>query len=511
MKAILIAAVLSLAAISAEGSDSESPPSVPVTRPNIVVILADDLGYGDVHALNPVHGKIPTPCMDKLAAEGMAFTDAHSSSAVCTPTRYGLLTGRYNWRSRLQRGVLVPYDAPLIAKERLTFPEMLRNQGYTTACIGKWHLGWNWPGKKDQTDFTKPVGGGPIEHGFDLYFGVDVPNYPPYCFIEGERTVGIPSLPLPDACFKKHLASNRGIAMPGWKLEAILPTLTDKACAFIHETAKGDKPYFLYLPLTAPHTPMAVTNEWQGKSGLGIYADFVMETDAMIGRVLDAVEKSGLADTTLVILASDNGCSPIANIPHLEAKGHFPSADRRGYKSDAWDGGHRVPLLIRWPGHIKAGASCGQLACLNDLMATCAEINGVNLPENAGEDSVSLLPLLRGGDFPVRVTLIHHSINGQFAIRQGKSKLILCPGSGGWSKPNDAEVRKTNIPAVQLYDMAADPGEKNNLQAKHPDLVRDMTDKLRKIIADGRSTPGMKLKNDVPIHGLPGGKEPVAR
>jgi len=472
----------------------------PTGKPNIVYILCDDLGYGDVHCLNPQRGKIPTPNIDRLASGGMIFTDAHGSSAVCTPSRYGILTGRYNWRSRLQSGVLGPYGESLIAKDRLTVPELLKRNGYATACIGKWHLGWEWPRRGKEMDWSQPIKEGPTTRGFDYYFGTDVPNYPPYCFIENDRTVGIPSVPLPKHLLGNNMASKRGPSLPGWKLEAILPTLADKAGGWIGEQAKASHPFFLYLPLTSPHTPLAVTEEWRGKSGLNRYADYVMETDAMIGRVLEAIDKSGAAGNTLVILASDNGCAPYIGVNDLEAKGHYPSGEFRGYKADAWDGGHHIPCIASWPGTIKPGTRCGQLVCLNDLMATCAEMLGVKLPDNAGEDSVSILPLLHGEDRVVRETLVHHSIQGKFAIREGNWKLLLCGGSGGWGSPNDAAAHKQGLPAVQLYDMSIDIGEKKNLQKEHPEIVAKLTKLLEKYVAEGRSTPGKPQKNDVPVN-----------
>jgi arylsulfatase A-like enzyme len=494
MTIALLALILNTSCIvgAAERKDAD--------KPNIVYILCDDLGYGDVHCLNPDRGKIATPNIDKLATQGMTFTEAHGSSAVCTPSRYGILTGRYNWRSTLQRGVLGPYGPPLIARDRLTVPALLKQHGYDTAAIGKWHLGWEWPGKGKQHDFTQPIAQGPITRGFDYYFGTDVPNYPPYCFIENDHTVGLPTAQLPARLLGHNLASKAGPALPGWKLEEILPTITDKSCAYITDHARTGKPFFLYFALTSPHTPLAPTKEWEGKSGLGRYADFVMETDAMVGRVLDAIDKSGAAGNTLVFLASDNGCAPYIGVKELEAKGHFPSAYFRGYKSDAWDGGHHIPFIARWPEVTKAGSQCAQLVCQNDLMATCAQIIGAKLPDNAGEDSVSLLPLLQGTDQPVRPDLVHHSIEGKFAIREGKWKLLLCPGSGGWGAPNDAAAKKQHLPPVQLYDMAADIGEKNNLQAQHPEIVQRLTKLLEKYVADGRSTPGAPQKNDTLVN-----------
>jgi arylsulfatase A len=471
-------------------------------KPNIVFILADDLGYGDVQCLNPGRGKIPTPNLDRLAAQGVAFTDAHSSSAVCTPTRYGILTGRYNWRSHLQHGVLGVYASPLIAADRLTVPALLKQEGYVTACVGKWHLGWDWPraggGKGNVPDFSQPIAGGPTTRGFDRYFGTDVPNYPPYCFIENDRTVGLPSVPLPKRLFEKNMASQPGPSVPGWSLEAILPTLADKAGEFIREQQKGGRPFFLYLPLTSPHTPLAVTAEWSGKSGLGRYADFVMETDAMIGRVLGAIDE-GTAGNTLVFFASDNGCAPYVGVGEMEAKGHYPSADRRGYKADAWDGGHRIPFMVRWPGVTKPGSRCNQLVCLNDLMATCADLLSVKVPDTAGEDSISILPLLRGENRPVREAVVHHSIAGKFAIRDGRWKLILCAGSGGWGSPKDVEAIKRGLPAVQLYDMTSDVAEEKNVQAEHPDVVARLTQLLEKYVTEGRSTLGAPQKNDAAV------------
>jgi arylsulfatase A-like enzyme len=287
------------------------------------------------------------------------------------------------------------------------------------------------------------------------------------------------------------------------KLDAfshILPTVCDRAIEKIGELAKTGKPFFIYCAPCAPHDPYVPTKEWKGRSGLGDYADYVMETDAEIGRVLDALEKTGQASNTLFVLTSDNGCAPYAGAKGMEAKGHYPSAQFRGYKSDIWDGGHRIPFIVRWPGVVKPGSTCGQMVCEMDFMATCAEITGAKLPENAAEDSVSLLPLLKGKDQPVRSALVHHSYDGNFAIREGKWKLIFCPGSGGWGVPNAAAARKQKLPEVQLYDMTGDEGEQANLQGEHPDIVKRLTANLEKIVADGRSTPGPKLKNDVPVN-----------
>ena len=494
-----------------------------VERPNIVVILADDLGYGDVHCNNPDRGKIATPHIDRLAKQGMRFTDAHTSSGVCSPTRYALLTGRYHWRSRLQAGIVTYLEKPLIAPERLTLAGLLKQQGYRSAAIGKWHLGWDWSISREQRElfaparnepvpkvteahraawrevYSKPIQGGPTTRGFDEYFGTDVPNWPPYAFIHNDRTVGIPSEFLPAALLKGQLASLPGPALADWKLESILPSLGDRACEFIERSAKQPQPFFLYMPLTAPHTPIAVNAEWQGKSGLNRYADFVMETDAVVGRVLAALEKSGVSEKTLVIFTSDNGCSPLAQIPELQRLGHFPSGPLRGHKTDAWEGGHRVPFIVRWPSVVRPDSRCDQLAHQADLMATFADLLSVKLPDNAGEDSVSLLPLFRGDSKPIREHAVSHSSTGLASLRKGTWKIIFGSGprtEGGAARKKSASGDDT---PGQLYDLATDLGETINLWSKQPALVAELTETMTRIVNSGRSTPGPQQANDVPV------------
>ncbi len=494
------------------------------------------MGYGDASCLNP-KGRIKTPNIDRMAGEGMMFTDAHSSSAVCSPSRYSMLTGRYNWRSTLQKGIVGVYGEPLIAADRLTVPGFLKQHGYHTACIGKWHLGQGWDfeiakdtfcpnsnyGAPDteadsrreatpaervawQKAFSKQTTGGPTTRGFDYYFGVDIPNWPPYCFIENNRTVGIPSEWLPERLLGDNQASIAGPSMPYWHFEQLLPTWAKKAEGYIKERAAADEPFFLYLPMTSPHTPLSVNKPFIGKSGLdNLYADLVIETDDVFGRVLNYLEKHGVADNTLVIFASDNGCAHYIGAREdgrgncesaMEPQGHFPSGPYRGYKSDAWDGGHRIPCIARWPGVIDPGSTCDQLVCLSDLMATCAEIVGDTLPDSAGEDSVSMLALFENPQVPIRDHVVHHSISGKFAIRNNRWKLVLCPGSGGWTH-NDADAAKEGLPMVQLYDMQVDPGETKNLHTENPDKVKELISLLKKCVADGRSTPGTRQENDV--------------
>ena len=532
MKALILLTALALgplATLPATGAGES-------TRPNILVILADDLGYGDVQCYNPERGKIPTPHMDRLASQGMRFTDGHSSSGVCSPSRYTLLTGRYHWRTRLQSGIVAVFGEALIVPERMTIGTLAKQQGYRTATIGKWHLGWDWsiakeqrallraakkPGKDDEAPpdgsvvvateqqlaawreiFSKPIAGGPTTRGFDTYFGTDVPNWPPYCFIENDRTLGIPSEFLPAANFARNLASQQGPALKGWKLEDILPTLGERAGAFIADAPRMPDPFLLYLPLTAPHTPLAVIEAWKNKSGLNAYADFVMQTDATVGRVLDALEKSGAADRTLVLFTSDNGCAPYVGAQDLERMGHYPSGPLRGYKSDAWEGGHRVPFIVRWPGTVKPGSVCHQLAHQADLLRTFADVLGTKLPDSAGEDSFSLLPLLCGDNKPIRAHAVSASSGGVPAVRLGNWKYIPAPGSGGWGTGGDQSQ------PVQLYNLAGDLGETKNLAAAMPEKVAEMKTLLEKIVADGRSTPGAQQRNDVEVKRYPA--KPVA-
>lgn len=489
-------------------------------RPNVVLILADDLGYGDVQCYNP-EGKIPTPNLDRLAAQGMRFTDAHSSSAVCSPTRYSLLAGRYNWRSRLQSGVLGGLSPRLIETGRLTVAELLRRNGYHTAAIGKWHLGMDWtllPGKQvselsiespqqvHNVDYTQRIENGPNAVGFDYYFGISASlDMVPYAFIENDRlTAAVTidrSFPMrPDAPNKQ---TRIGPTAPGFEAEDVLPELTRRAVRYIAGRAADAheaKPFFLYVPFTSPHTPILPRPEWQGKSGLSAYGDFVMQTDHSIGEILAALDEHGSASNTVVIATSDNGCSPEANFPQLAAAGHRPSYVFRGAKADIYEGGHRVPLIVRWPEHIGAGQVNRSLVSLVDLMATCADLIRAKLPADSGEDSISMMPLLMGRtNTATRTTIVHHSINGSFAIREGDWKLAICPDSGGWSEPRPGSTAAEKLPRLQLYNLVQDPGETNNLASHRPEIVSRLTAILDEQIAMGRSTFGPRQTNTVPV------------
>lgn len=489
-------------------------------RPNIVYVLCDDLGYGDVQCLNP-KGKIATPHFDRLAAEGMVFTDAYSGSSVCTPTRYGLLTGRYSWRTRLQQGVLGGLSPPLIEEGRLTVPQLLRQHGYFTACVGKWHLGMDWRKREGKevtelgiesreqvwnVDYAEPIRRGPNEAGFDYYFGISASlDMVPYTFVENDR---VTALPTEDRAFPMMLGraegtTRQGPAAPDFDAADVLHALTQKAVALIRQRAAeaaGGSPFFLYLPLASPHTPILPTEAWRGRSGLNAYADFVMETDASLGAILRALDECGLANDTLVIATSDNGCSPQARYDELLPEGHNPSHVFRGHKADIFEGGHRVPFVVRWPNKVRGGSASDRLLCLADLLATCAEMLGVELPPEAGVDSISFLPiLLETADPPVREAVVLHSINGSFAIRQGAWKLVLCADSGGWSAPRPGSAAAAGLPDRQLYDLASDIGESQNLQHEHPEVVARLSQLLQSYVDRGRSTPGPMQPNDVPV------------
>jgi arylsulfatase A-like enzyme len=464
-------------------------------KPNIVYILADDLGYGDVQCLNPERCKIDTPRMDRIAAEGMVFTDAHSSSSVCTPTRYGILTGRYNWRTRLQKQVLYGYDQPLIARDVMTVGELLQEQGYTTACFGKWHLGLEFvttDGKPvvkkglSNIDWKAGVADGPVNHGFDTCFGIPASlDMPPFIYIENDTFVG--------ECTVLKRFMRQGEAQADFEAVEVLPDICRKTVEFIG-LQSSKKPFFAYVALPSPHTPIVPAPAWKGKSPLGRYGDFVMQTDAVIGEIMDALEANGLADNTLVIVTSDNGCSKAAKIDDLQEKGHYPSAQYRGSKSDLWDGGHRVPFLVRWPAAVTAGSQCDETICLVDLMATCAALTGAAMPQSAGVDSVNFAPALKGEPIvSARKGVVHHSINGNFAYRSGKWKLLLTQGSGGWTKAQKVDTRG------QLYDMETDPGEITNLYESHPEVVERLLKQLESDVDRGRSTDGVAQKNDVQI------------
>jgi len=458
-------------------------------KPNIVFVMCDDLGYGDVSCLNPEHGKIATPAIDQLAKEGMTFTDAHSGSSVCTPTRYGLLTGRHSWRTHLQSGVVSGYGPCLIAPERPTVASFLRDQGYHTGIVGKWHLNFQYKDAETGDSLKRPKGKGSTRKGNLAPVGSKIPDGPihrGFDYYHGFHHAK-----------EMEIVIENDTVIAHDKVINMLPRITDKAVEYIKQQSK-DKPFFLYVPYGSPHTPIVPTKKWQGKSGLGDYADFVMETDAGFGEILDALDRNGFRDNTLVIFTSDNGCSKSADIDDLKKKGHLVSAHLRGSKSDLWDGGHRVPFIVRWPGKVAKGSKSDELVCLVDFFATCADLLGTPLPENGVEDSVSLLPAFSGK--PIQSTrdgVIHHSISGHFGYRQGKWKLLLARGSGGWTAPKEAKATKAGALEAQLYDLDSDPGETTNLYKTHPKEAARLLALLKADVERGRSVKGPASKNDV--------------
>ena len=480
-------------------------------RPNVVVILADDFGVGDIQEHYP-ENKIATPYLDQLVQRGISFTDAHSPSAVCSPTRYGLLTGRYAWRTRLQEWVIAAYEPPLFAADRPTLPGMLRQNGYQTCCIGKWHLGWNWSGPQPSRmtevpngqatltwDFEQPVRGGPTERGFDCFYGVDLPNLPPFTYIENDRVAVQPT-----ASYK--LDPSEGIVLPkrfvgaptapGWRMQEILPELTRRAVAQIHQRAKKKEPFFLFFSMTSPHEPVVPSKSFRGKSGIAPIADFVMETDWSAGQVIKAVDDAGIADNTIVIFTADNGHSHYTGWQDLVDAGHQPSGPYRGHKGDVWEGGHRVPLVVRWPKRIAAGASHEQLVCLTDLYATLADVVGAKMPNDGAEDSLSFLASLLGqsrSGSKRRSSLVSHSNHGEFAYRDDNWKLVF--------KKNGRNVSQSRgKPTIaELYDLKSDIAEKVDLSAKRPEVVARMTKEFRDLIQSGATRRGLDAANDAVV------------
>ncbi|MFK8112733.1 MAG: arylsulfatase [Rubripirellula sp.] len=488
-------------------------------KPNIVLILADDMGPGE-----PSHegGLIPTPALDQLANEGMRFTDAHTSSSVCTPTRYGILTGRYNWRSRLKRGVLVSVDSTaLMDPDRLNLPHFLQKSGYHTACVGKWHLGADWnklakdanSDRKKQfgswsVDYGKPFKRGPVDVGFDeAFFILSSLDMPPYLYLRNDRAEKTPTVERGFPHNEYNDYERIGAAAEDFDASTCLADWASESRSYIQRQAKvqrqanaeSEKPFFLYLPLTSPHTPIRPGKKFKGRyKEYSWYADFIAETDWVVAQVLEQLEESGVADNTLVIFTSDNGFAPYVKIPKMLAAGYKPSGPFRGSKASLYEGGHRVPFLVRWPGKVTGGSTCSETVCTTDFFATFAEILADGqLPADAAEDSFSFYPCLKGEAGPSRPFTIHHSISGKFAIRKGEWKLILSTdGGGGWDGLDGQAAVETPSKVVQLYNLAEDIGETRNLEDANPAKVQELVDDLAKALADGRTTPGVKQAND---------------
>ncbi len=463
--------------------------------PHIVFILADDMGYGDVHALNPA-STIPTPHLDGLAAAGMTFTDAHTPSSVCTPTRYGLMTGRYCWRTRLTKGVLDGYGEPLIEPDRMTVADLLRTRGYHTGIVGKWHLGLGFAKQGRTFDFTQPVSDGPHTHGFDESFIIPASlDFPPYVFIRNGEITGHPLEDQPAQSFPRFL--RKGERGSNLNMPEVLDVLASEAGDFIRRSAAGDQPFFLYVPLTGPHKPVWPHPRYEGRTRLGPYGDFIVNVDDTVGKILRAIEAAGVQQNTLVIYSSDNGSFMFrrdepefvdhvadSSVQAYRASHHTSNGPLRGTKADIWEAGHRVPFLARWPQRIQAGSTCAETICLTDFFATAAEITSAESPADQGPDSFSVLPLLRGKTWESpRPPVIHHSADGMFAIREGDWKLVLGNGSGGREAPRGTPFERP----YQLFDLSVDIGEQRNVIDKHTEVANRLEQACESVRGRGSS------------------------
>jgi arylsulfatase A len=477
----ILGAILSASAIA--GTAALATPKGKA-RPNVVIILADDMGWGDIEAYNP-QSAVPTPNLNRLANRGTRFNDMHSSSAVCTPSRYALMTGRYHWRTKLKRGVLQGYSPALIEPGRTTLPALLKQSGYYTAGVGKWHLGL---GNAEKVNYAKPLTPGPNDVGFDYYYGIPASlDMAPYLYFENDRAVGEltdytkgGAGPDPVGAFWRE-----GPTTPGFDFDQVLPNLTNKACEVIDQRAGKDQPFFLYVPLPAPHTPWLPLPEYRGKSRAGDYGDFAHQTDAMIGKIIATLEDKGVFDDTIVIFTSDNGAfwreRELAMYPHRS------NGEWRGMKSDAFEGGHRIPFLISWPGRAKPGGVSNEMGSLVDVMATIASGLGLRLPDDAAEDSFSLSDALGSRSKSGRQYLIASASSGLMSIRDHRWKLILGPGSGGFTALSAADAKAAI--AGQLYDLENDPAERHNLWHRHPDIVARLTTEFERAEKAGRTRP----------------------
>ncbi len=504
-----------------------SSAAIAVDRPNIIVILADDLGYGDLQCYNP-ESKIPTPHLNRLAADSVRFTDAHTPSSVCTPTRYGLLTGRYCWRTSLKKGVLDGFDPPLVEPDRVTLADFLKQHGYATACFGKWHLGMTWtqrdgtpmPNRTEvgiakhrggaEVDFAIETQGGPLDCGFDSYLGISASlDMSPYGFLEGRS---MPVLPTEKMADTKELAMSvsEGVLSPGFTLQGVLPELTRRGEEFILSRRDQTSPFFLYLPLASPHLPVVPNEAWIGKSGVGIYGDFVAETDASIGVWLDALNTAGLVDNTLIVFTSDNGglwhqwepqeaddvagYRPTPRAIYNAEHGHHSNSHLRGTKADIWEGGHRVPFIVHVPRHLRSqtGSKDKQVSSaqveLNDIFATIADVLDEPLADNMAEDSISFIDELTSSksEGAERTFSVHHSLGGVFSLRQGPWKFVPSRGSGGFSHPKTADV-SAGGPSTQLYNLEDDPSETRNVSSDYPEIANKLAQQLAEIQAADRT------------------------
>ena len=478
--------------------------------PNIVIIYADDMGYGDLNCQNE-KSKILTPNLDKLASEGMRFSDAHSSSGICSPSRFALLTGTYHWRR--QHDIVGVFGKPFFRESDITLPQVLKTKGYTTACIGKWHLGWDWEFLNEPSgevmqwgsmrkvylpediDWSKPIAGGPLERGFDYYFGDGTINFPPYAWVENDRFIELPSeeMNINSIGYETKEGEwefNPGPKVAGWNPYKVLPTLTEKALKWI-DKQDNSQPFFLYFALPSPHAPIIPNDEFDGKSKAGAYGDFVFQSDWVVGQVLDALIENGLEDNTIVVFSSDNGPEAYAwkRAAYFE---HFSMGDFRGLKRDVWEGGHHVPFIIKWPGEIEAGSVSDEVISQVDLMATLTKITGIELPDHAAPDSYNILPILKGEEHssPFREATVHNTFQDTWGIRKGDWLYIDGP-SGGHREPPESFKRLKGYTDFStegiLFNLKEDPEQLVNLYEKYPERIQEMDMLLQKYRESGYS------------------------
>lgn len=487
------------------------------TKPNVLILYADDLGYGDLQCYNP-DSKIPTPNLDRLAAQGMLFEDAHSSSGICTPSRYALLTGRHHWRKF--HGIVGVFEESVFDEDRLTLPEMLQEEGYRTAVIGKWHLGWDWSSilrpdaepnpygdpERGRTTYgpedfywDQPIADGPLAHGFDYYFGDTVINFPPYTWIENDRVVEAPDTMM-DTSLWKPIKEGRwecrpGPMVTGWDPYENIPTTTAKGVEKIHEFAESGDPFFLFFAFPSPHAPIIPNDEFDGTSGAGPYGDFVVETDAACGKLLQALEDAGVSDNTLVVFTADNGPEKYA-YERDRKFGHWSADPLRGLKRDIYEGGHRVPFIVKWPGVVSPGSVSDALVSQIDLMATLAEALEFELPDDQAEDSHTLLSVLQGAPDGIRTTHIHNTFKDAFAIRHGEWVLIDAPngyhsrGFKEWEELHD--YPEDDDSPVELYNLSTDLSQRRNVAAENPEVVAELQQRMEQIRDQGYSRPGLE-------------------
>ena len=480
------------------------PSATAYALPNIVILYADDMGVGDV-SFGDRRAKIQTPNIDRLASRGMTFLDGHSSSGICTPSRFALLTGQHHWRRF--HGIAGAFGKSVFEPSDFTIAKMLKQDGYRTGCFGKWHLGWDWDSirkpnipqkervKATSYDWTQSFPGGPLDQGFDRYFGDGTINFPPYCWIHNDRFQTIPTKQV----IKSRPLAGGGSFRPGpmaetWNPYAILPTVTKKTVEWIGEQKDGH-PFFAYLAFNSPHYPIVPNRAFHGKSEAGFYGDFVVETDAMVGKVLNALEQKGFTENTIVIFTADNGAENLA-FDRLEKFNHWSSGRYRGVKRDLYEGGHRVPFIIRWPGQIKAGSHSDEVVSQVDFAATFAEIIGRRLTNDEAIDSYSLLPVLKGENLeaPLRLATVQNTNKGEYALRQGDWVLINT-ANGATRKEPAAYLQRFGLSSYPkdtpglLYNLKDDPGQKNNRYQEEPERVASMLDLLNRYLAGERCAP----------------------